>query len=79
MKIHPIHIIFYGLFLCSVGFNILYHKDNQRLIYQIQKLEAGPAQGLFLNRETPLPKEEDKELNELLKRMIKQMLKERTV
>lgn len=79
MKIHPINIIIYSLLLCSLGFNVLYHRDNVRLIYQIQKLEAGPAQGLFLNRETPLPKEEDKELNELLKRMIKQMLKERTV
>lgn len=79
MKISPLTVIFCGLFLCSVGFNILYHRDNSRLIYKIQKLEAGPAQGLFLNKDTPLPKEEDKELNELLKRMIKQMLKERTV
>lgn len=79
MKISPLTLIFCGLFLCSSGFNVLYHKNNQRLMYQIQKLEAGPAKGLFLNRETPLPKEEDKELNELLKKMIKQMLKERSV
>jgi hypothetical protein len=78
MKIHPLNIILIGLLICSIGFNVLYHIDNQRLIYQIQKLEAGPAQGLF-NRETPLPKEEDKELNELLKRMIRQMLNERAV
>lgn len=79
MKIHPINVILTGLLICSIGFNVLYHTDNQRLIHKIQKLEAGPAQGLFLNRETPLPKEQDKELNELLKRMIKQMIKERTV
>lgn len=76
MKIHPLNVLLVAVLTCSIGFNILYHIDNQRLIYKIQKLEAGPAQGIF-NRETPLPKEEDKELNDLLKRMIKNMLKER--
>jgi hypothetical protein len=79
MKIHPLNAILIGLLISSIGFNILYHLDNQRLIYRIQKLEVGPAQGLFLDREIPLPKDEDKELNDLLKRMIKQMLRERTV
>ena len=62
-----------GISLCI---NISQHLTIGALTYKIQKLEAGPAQGLF-HRETPLPKEEDKELNELLKRMIKNMLKER--
>lgn len=80
MKISPLSVIFCGLFLCSVGFNILYHVDNQRLIYKIQKLEAGPARGLFLNPAVPEPpKDSDKELDELLKQMIRQMIKERVV
>jgi hypothetical protein len=78
-NIQPLTVIFLGLFLCSLGFNIVYHKDNQRLIYQIQKIEAGPARGLFLEPNIPKPKISDEELNELMKQIIKKFTKERTV
>jgi hypothetical protein len=79
MKIHPLHIIFYGLFMCSLGFNILYHKENQKLIYQIQKLEAGPAKGLFFKQEKEKNTESDEELNERIREMLKEMARDRMV
>lgn len=78
MKIWSASLLWFALGI-SIFLNISQHLTIGALTYKIQKLEAGPAQGLFLDRETPLPKESDQELNELLKRMIKQMLRERTV
>lgn len=79
MKISPYTVILGFLLMASIGFNILYHRDNQRLIYQIQKLEAGPARGLFLQPDIPKPPVSDEELNELMKKILKKMVKERTV
>jgi hypothetical protein len=79
MKISPYSVILVGLLTVSVGFNMLYRRDNQRLVYQIQKLEAGPARGLFLEPDIPKPKISDEELNELMKQILKKMIKERTV
>jgi len=74
MKIHPVNIIFFGLFLCSIGLNILYHESNQRLIYHIQKLEAGPAQGLFNEPNRDKPQLTDEQINELIKQMLEEKL-----
>lgn len=79
MKISPYTVILSGLLIASIGFNVLYHTSNQRLIYQIQKLEAGPARGLFLEPEISKPNITDEELNELMKQILKKMIKERTV
>lgn len=78
-KIHPITLIILGLLLTSLGFNVLQNQNIKRLTYQIQKLEAGPAQGLFLKPEIPKPNISDEELNELMKEILKKMIKERTV
>ena len=67
-KTHPITVIILGLLLMSLGFNILQNQNINRLTYQIQKLEAGPARGLFLEPETPKPPIDDKELKDLMKR-----------
>jgi predicted Zn-dependent peptidase len=80
MRVHPIHVIITGLLICSIGFNILQWNSNNRLVYQIQKLEAGPARGLFLQQEEKQkPQLTDEQLNELIKEMLKKMLRERVV
>lgn len=79
MKLHPISIIIIGLLCCSVGFNILQWNSNQRLIYKIQKLEAGPARGLFLEPKIEKPNINDEELNDLMKEILKKMIRERVV
>ena len=77
MKLHPIIIIFLGLMICSIGFNICLWKENRKLVYQVQKLEAGPAKGLFLQPDIPKPSMTDEELNDLMKQILRKMLKER--
>lgn len=78
MKISPYVVLLFALLTTSIGFNILYHRDNQRLIYQIQKLEAGSARGLFVNPdEIVKPPLSDKEINDLLQEMFKKMARER--
>lgn len=80
MKIHPITLIFIGLFFCSIGLNICMWESNKKLVYKVQKLEAGPAKGLFFQQEEKQkPRLTDEELNELIKQMLKQMMRERTV
>jgi hypothetical protein len=78
-KTHPITVIILGLLLISLGFNILQNQNINRLIYQIQKLEAGPARGLFLEPEIPKPPIDDKELKELMEQILRKMKNERTV
>ena len=68
-----------GLFLTSLGFNLLQFQNVKRLTYQIQKMEAGPARGLFLEPEIPKPPIDDKELKELMERILRKMKQERMV
>ena len=42
-------------------------------------MEAGPARGLFLEPEIPKPPIDDKELKELMERILRKMKQERTV
>lgn len=70
MKIQPINVILTGLLLCSIGINILYHESNRKLIYRLQKLEAGPARGLFHRPEINYQQFNDQELNDLINRML---------
>lgn len=78
MKIHPLTIIIIGLLLCSIGFNVCLIESNKKLIYKIQKLETGPARGLFIQpNEQVKPPLSDKEINDLIKEMLKKMLRER--
>jgi hypothetical protein len=79
MKLQPLTVMFIGLFLMSLGFNILQIENIKRLTYQIQKIEAGPARGLFLEPEIPKPPIDDKELKELMERILRKMKTERTV
>ena len=79
MKLQPLTLIFIGLFLASLGFNILQFQNVKRLTYQIQKLEAGPARGLFLQPEIPKPPIDDEELKDLKKRILKKIKEERAV
>jgi len=79
MKLKPLTVIFVELFLASLGFNILQFQNAKRLTYQIQKLEAGPARGLFLQPEIPKPPIDDKELKELMERILRKMKQERMV
>ena len=79
MKLHPLNLIFFGLFICSIGLNICMWNSNTRLVYQIQKLEAGPAKGLFLQPQIPKPNITDEELNELMKEILRKMARERVV
>jgi hypothetical protein len=72
-------LILVGFLLCSIGFNILQFQSINRLTYQIQKLEAGPAKGLFLQPEIPKPPIDDEELKELIEQILKKMKQERTV
>ena len=76
---HPITVMILGLLLISLGFNILQNQNINRLTYQIQKLEAGPARGLFLEPEIPKPPIDDKELKELMEQILRKMKNERTV
>ena len=78
-KIHPVTFIIFGFLLCSIGFNILQYESVKRLTYQIQKLEAGPARGLFLEPEIPKPSINDEELKELMEQILKKMKHERAV
>ena len=79
MKIHPTNLIGIGVLLCSIGINIMLLKSNQKLVYKIQKLEAGPAKGLFLQPEIPKPNMTDEEINDLMKQILKKMIKERVI
>ena len=53
MKFHPAILILFGALICSIGINIMLLNSNQKLVYRIQKLEAGPAKGLFLQPDIP--------------------------
>ena len=79
MKFHPATLILLGGLICSIGINIVLLNSNQKLVYRIQKLEAGPARGLFLQPEIPKPNMTDEELNDLMKQILKKMIKERIV
>lgn len=79
MKLQPLTVMFIGFFLISLGFNILQFQSVKRLTYQIQKLEAGPARGLFLEPEIPKPAMSNEELKELMERILKKMKQERVV
>ena len=80
MKIHPIFIIFFGLFICSIGFNICLWESNKKLVYRIQKLETGPAKGLFKNnQEHNNDQLNDEQLNELIEEMLMEKLREKIV
>ena len=79
MRLQPLTVIFIGLFLTSFGFNILQFQNVKRLTYQIQKLEAGPARGLFLEPEIPEPPMNNEELKELMEQILKKMKQERAV
>jgi len=61
--------------MVSIGLNICLLESNKKLVYRLQKLEAGPARGLFIeNNETMKPQLSDEEINELIKQMLKQMI-----
>lgn len=79
MKLHPLTLIIIGLLFCSFGLNIMFWQSNRKLIYKVQKLEAGPARGLFIksDEEKPKPPLTDEEVNDLLKQMLKKMIRER--
>ena len=79
MKIHPVCLIILGLLICSVGINICLLDSNKKLVYKVQKLEAGPARGLFNTSKDDENKKllSDEEINELIKQMLKQMIRER--
>jgi hypothetical protein len=78
MKQHPVFIILVGLFICSLGFNISMWQSNKKLVYQIQKLEAGPAKGLFLTPDEKTDKRlSDEEIQELIRQMLDKIQKER--
>lgn len=79
MKLQPLTVMFIGFFLISLGFNILQFQNIERLTYQIQKLEAGPAKGLFLEPEIPKPPINTEELKELMEQILKKMKQERAV
>ena len=80
MKFHPVFLILFGLLICSIGINIMLLNSNQKLVYKIQKLEAGPAKGLFIQPDEQVkPPLSDKEINDLIKEMLKKMLRERIV
>lgn len=79
MKLHPVFVIIIGLLFCSIGFNVLQWNSNKRLIYTIQRLEAGPAKGLFLEPKIEKPDISDEELKELMREILKKMIRERVV
>jgi hypothetical protein len=79
MKLQPLTLFFLGLFLISLGFNLLQFQSIERLNYQIKKMDAGPAKGLFLQPEIPKPPIDDEELKELMERILKKMKQERMV
>lgn len=75
-RIHPLTIIIIGLLCSSIGFNILFWKENRKLIYTIQRLEAGPARGLFHKPENDRPRISDEKLNDLIKKLLEKMINE---
>ena len=78
MKLHPLTLIIIGLLSCSFGLNIVFWDSNRKLAYKIQKLEAGPAKGLFIKQgDSAKPPLSDEEINDLLKQMLKKMIRER--
>ena len=77
-SIHPLILIIIGLLIVSIGLNICLLESNKKLVYRLQKLEAGQARGLFIEKnETMKPQLSDEEINELLKQMLKQMINDR--
>jgi hypothetical protein len=76
-RIHPVIVIVIGLLFASIGFNILFWKENRQLVYTIQRLEAGPARGLFHKPQDDKPKISDEKLNELIKKLLEKMINEK--
>jgi hypothetical protein len=60
--------------MCSIGFNILQFQSIKRLTYHIQKLEAGPARGLFLEPKIPKPPTDNDDLKELMEKIQKERM-----
>lgn len=72
---HPLFFIVCALLIASVSFNVLFLESNKKLTYKIQKLEAGPYQGFLKAPEKSYPS--NKEIDELLKQILRKMLDER--
>ena len=57
---HPTAILILGLFLVSIVLNVVQHGTIKKLIYKIQRLEAGEFKGLFDKPFLPpIPKQKD--------------------
>lgn len=68
--------ICFGLFLVSIGFNILLWNSNQKLIYQIHRLETGPAKGLFNKIEPDHSIIGDEEQSRIISDLLRQMIED---
>lgn len=75
-SIHPVVVIILGILSASIGFNILLWQSNRYLVYRIQKLEAGPARGLFDKSEQNNQPINDEELNKIITELLEQMKQE---
>lgn len=80
MMKYCLSLIVVGVVLCCVGSNFILYDKYEKLLYRVQKLEAGPAKGLLLQPNERSDKRfSDEEINNLLKEMFEQMLRSKTV
>jgi hypothetical protein len=69
-------IIIIGLLLCSIGFNFILYDKYEKLLYKVNKLETGPAKGLFLKpHEESSQQLNEEEINNLIREMSEEMLR----
>ena len=75
-----LYLIVIGILLCSIGFNFILYDKYEKLLYKVNKLEAGPAKGLLLQPDEKSHKQlSEEEINNLIKEMFEQMSRSKTV
>lgn len=80
MMKYCLSLIVVGVVLCCVGSNFILYDKYEKLLYRVQKLEAGPAKGLLLQPNEGSDKRlSDEDIDNLLKEMFEQMLRFKTV
>jgi len=69
-------IIIIGLLLCSIGFNFILYDKYEKLLYKVNKLETGPAKGLFLKPDEESSRQlNEEEINNLMREMSEEILR----
>jgi len=77
---YSLSIIIIGLLLCSIGFNFILYDKYDKLLYKVNRLEAGPAKGLFLKPDEESSRQlNEEEINNLMREMSEEILRYKTI